>query len=676
MFLPSDPDNAVSFAKLTDLLPEFQVALNEARTATGWDQQKLDQIVAHEYDFLGPFIAARIEETPLADGARVEILVVEFQPPKGRDLDRAEQVFQKATTRADTGDVRGALPEFKRLVGQFPEIPKYHQALGHAYLETGNLDAAEDELLHTLRLDPRVADALTHLANVYQQRGAPQLAIPLYRRSIELRRNVYALSNLGAVLAQTGDLPQAIATLQEAVKEDPTHPNAWYGLGLALYKTGDPALFPRATDALDKALAAMGERKRMPQFWDTTRQLIEHVSVAAAKADTTHAQQISEAVAQAEAERGGLPVQREEVSLSGVFAKLEYGWVHRRPYHRLLIQPSAGIEREHYVRHELEHLRLVNLARAARRNRWFVSTSETQETVAKALQHDLDALSRKRLPADQAQAFVRQVTDGALTQLYNAPIDLLIESRILEAHPEFWALVYLSVKAQLDQGIRAAEDSQIRQLAPRAAFRANVAMNGAFALWCDERWPRRTDLVSRFQRTEAWPLAQRLYGNWKASAAKWTPGDEYAWVDSWAEMLELTGWYGWIDGNEERSPGESRPQDHVSAAGPASMHEAEQMAYTHYLLGALEWLDREGLARAREVTAEIAALGMGGIDLHGDRTYALRTIPGKEFSGRHLVSYLYACLKAMDPTVDPGIDLHEPYLRALELHRRPPSQGK
>ena len=118
--------------------------------------------------------------------------------------------------------------------------------------------------------------------------------------------------------------------------------------------------------------------------------------------------------------------------------------------------------------------------------------------------------------------------------------------------------------------------------------------------------------------------------------------------------------------SEGSSPSTREPEDR-----PEGIRDVEQMAYLHYLLGALEWLDREGLTRARDVAAEIAALGTEGLDLHGDRTYTLRSLSGKEFSGRHLVSYLYVCLKAIDPTLDPGIDLHEPYLRALELHRRP-----
>ena len=52
-----------------------------------------------------------------------------------------------------------------------------------------------------------------------------------------------------------------------------------------------------------------------------------------------------------------------------------------------------------------------------------------------------------------------------------------------------------------------------------------------------------------------------------------------------------------------------------------------------------------------------------------ERRYRLSTSLGKEFSGLHLVSLLYVYLRALDPTIDPGIDLHIPYLQALQLHQ-------
>jgi len=232
-FFPSEPGNSLAFVEITSLLPDYQAVLDEARTAAGWDPQKLNQIVAHGYGFLGAFIAARVETVTRETGQPAEYLVVEFRPPQGRDLDKAERLFQRATRRADQGDIRGALPELKRLVAQFPEVAKYHQTLGLAQLELENLDAAED--------------------------------------------------------------------------------------------------------------------------------------------------------------------------------------------------------------------------------------------------------------------------------------------------------------------------AQIRQHTPRAIFQANVAMNGAFACWFEEQWPRRTDLLGRFQRTEAWPLAERLYAQWQANAPQWTPGAEYGWIDRWAEILGLTSWFVWRD---------------------------------------------------------------------------------------------------------------------------------
>lgn len=72
------------------------------------------------------------------------------------------------------------------------------------------------------------------------------------------------------------------------------------------------------------------------------------ISHAAAKAEVSHAQQINEEVAQAEAERGGLPVRREEAALSGALAKVEYGWVHHRAYHSLLVQAGCGRSSENW----------------------------------------------------------------------------------------------------------------------------------------------------------------------------------------------------------------------------------------------------------------------------------------------------------------------------------------
>jgi len=100
-FFPTEPGYSLAFVELTSLLPDYQATLNEARTAAGWDQQKLHQIVAHDYDFLGPFVSARIETVIQKTGQTTEYLVVEFRPPQGRDVAKAERLFQRTTHRAE-----------------------------------------------------------------------------------------------------------------------------------------------------------------------------------------------------------------------------------------------------------------------------------------------------------------------------------------------------------------------------------------------------------------------------------------------------------------------------------------------------------------------------------------------------------------------------------------------
>lgn len=65
---------------------------------------------------------------------------------------------------------------------------------------------------------------------------------------------------------------------------------------------------------------------------------------------------------------------------------------------------------------------------------------------------------------------------------------------------------------------------------------------------------------------------------------------------------------------------------------------------------------------------EIAMLGRTGIDTDKPgKTYSLNTIPGKKFTGRHLLAYMYAAFQVIDPNVDVGLDFEEEYEQAKKL---------
>jgi len=163
-----------------------------------------------------------------------EFLVVEFNPPTARDLTAAEEAYQRACELANSGNVRGALTLLQEVVRVFPEVAKYHRNLGQAHLELGHLDEAEDEFLRALALDSRDIAALIMLGNHYQARSAPEKAVPLYRRAIELQPDVLAFTNLGAALGKLGDLDGAVDAFRQALKLDPGFANANVGLQTAL----------------------------------------------------------------------------------------------------------------------------------------------------------------------------------------------------------------------------------------------------------------------------------------------------------------------------------------------------------------------------------------------------------------------------------------------------------
>ena len=85
-----------------------------------------------------------------------------------------------------------------------------------------------------------------------------------------------------------------------------------------------------------------------------------------------------------------------------------------------------------------------------------------------------------------------------------------------------------------------------------------------------------------------------------------------------------------------------------------------------YCLGALKFF-KEHPEKLQEVTFEIAMLGRQGLDINDSaQKYTLKSMSGN-FSGLHLVSYMYVGLKQLNPEMDSGIDLSAEYEQAQKL---------
>ena len=133
-----------------------------------------------------------------------------------------------------------------------PTTPNLRVTLGAAvtlvfgwltFSEIAQFRDYETLFLSTLQRNPDAWVAAYNLGNYYQARHDRQAAIEKYRAALRVRPNdPQILTNLGATLAETGNLPEALVALREAVRLRPEHVDSRLNLALALELDRKPAL--------------------------------------------------------------------------------------------------------------------------------------------------------------------------------------------------------------------------------------------------------------------------------------------------------------------------------------------------------------------------------------------------------------------------------------------------
>jgi tetratricopeptide (TPR) repeat protein len=86
-----------------------------------------------------------------------------------------------------------------------------------------------------------------------------------------------------------------------------------------------------------------------------------------------------------------------------------------------------------------------------------------------------------------------------------------------------------------------------------------------------------------------------------------------------------------------------------------------------YCLGALELFSSKGRNEVFAIASEIALLGQSGLDINNpEKKYQLRSLKG-DFTGLHLLCYMYVGFRILDENLDIGADLSSEYKAALQL---------
>lgn len=115
-----------------------------------------------------------------------------------------------------------AIEQLKAAETQKPAELRPAYYLGLAFTATGKLAEAESELRKAASIDAQYKQALLPLGEAYEKAGDAQKAIAIYK---EFPGDAGAQERMGALLAKSGDVSDAIPALEEAVAKSPTVAN-------------------------------------------------------------------------------------------------------------------------------------------------------------------------------------------------------------------------------------------------------------------------------------------------------------------------------------------------------------------------------------------------------------------------------------------------------------------
>jgi len=118
-----------------------------------------------------------------------------------------------------SGNVDGAMTEYREGLRLDPQNPMGYQLLGIAWGWKGNIDKAQENFLHAHRLDPAKADTHMNLGSTYAAQKNFEKALDHFRQAVELApREALYRYQLGNLYDFMGRDDQAEAAYQKALK--------------------------------------------------------------------------------------------------------------------------------------------------------------------------------------------------------------------------------------------------------------------------------------------------------------------------------------------------------------------------------------------------------------------------------------------------------------------------
>ena len=571
-----------------------------------------------------------------------------------KHIEEMQTLFKRAMDFCNKRDFAKARPILEDIILRSPTFSEAWRVLAQIHwLEDGDLDKAEDELIESLRCDPRNLWALILMGNLLSKgKNDFNSAESYYHRVLDYHpENGIAINNVAAVYMERGDYDQAIPLFEKALSIDKSYTNSYYGFALCLYKKGE---YQRAFEVCHEGALQSVEKPENP---DVRQELLKlYLTVAGELAKKTNYMNVWLGIRDELEAVDGKKIEFLQDKSLQVCAKMEYSIAHGTDHHVVRFNPEKPYV-DHLFIHELMHLRMAQKATKAGRGRAVVESTETR----KNFNERFGRIIRKMHPKVSGQdidAFITDLRHGMCSQLQSGPLDLFVEQLMYDTYPVVRPVQLLSLFHMEQENIKSVQTGEKSGAFPTDIVKANKLINICTSLHFRDMYG--ISLVGEYHPTKA-EMAQAtdLYEEFKAYLKTFKDGDEFEMVEYFTESLQMDDILCIKDEKEmaramfdrqeepfmpEEGVGPTEDEIKESNEDFASNHPdggdaTETMMMSMYMVGAMEYLDKLDVRSIQTIAMQIARVGQTGISPKG--TYSIPAIPGKEFGGYQFLAYYY-----------------------------------
>lgn len=577
----------------------------------------------------------------------------------------------------------GKYPEAKRiltsLISKNPTVSEYHRIMGQILSDEGNQDEAINCLIDALRWDSKNGWALMMMGNIFSRyKGDMDTALKYYDRALYVNPKDYiSMTNIGANLLQKGMWEEAKKYLNEALLINDKYPNTHFALGMIAENEGD------LQTAFDRTLISIKNSKNQDNLYKVA--VTKLIEIASEIIETGTGRDVYRKYrVKLEVESGrSIDIVTDETIPTA--AKFEFAEIYKRENHVVRYKPDKEAV-EHLIMHELVHLEFVTKARKENTNKLFISNQEHKAKFIGKLGATIQKLGKMGVPEAMTTEFCLNLFDGLNRLVFNGPVDLFIESYLYNQFPELRAFQFTSLLSMIQENIAAVNDKRVLELSPKEIVSKNKVYNIVGALQFKDLFGM--ELSRHFNATPGeMKQAKAFYNEYLQYTDNKEPGEEYELVQNWANDLDLDGNFELVDENEfwtkrtdidnlitsiEEDPFDLNSEDPAREREMQNFIETQanigtNMAVVMFMIEALRFFEKMPTEKIRDIAVEIALQGAHGYR-PGQDGYRVGLIPGKTFSGYHILAYYYVSWALASPEMVG--QLHLPFSSEYELAKQ------